>query len=898
MPIPPNTKFGQYSIVSKIGEGGMGEVYRARDAKLGRDVAIKVLPASLSENTDRLNRFEQEAQAAGALNHPNILSIYHIGTHDGAPYIVSELLEGETLRDRMNGNALPQRKAVDFALQIARGLAAAHDKGIVHRDIKPENIFITDDGRVKILDFGLAKLTAPVDGKQPQTEVPTRKVHTDPGTVMGTMGYMSPEQLKDKPVDHRSDIFSFGAILYEMLSGKRAFRADSMPETMSAILREDPPDLSETNKTVSPALERVVRHCLEKNPAERFHSARDLAFAIESLSGSAISSGQTAMMPSVSAEIDKPESKGIRRGFNNAKLAWAVGAVLLVGLLATLALLYFNRSGSDPHAARLAFVPPPELAFNDTQHDAAVISPDGKKVAFTATSADGKNMLYVRNLDLTEVKLLPGSENALEPFWSPDSRSIAYGSKGKLKRSDLTGANAQVLCDSARLIGGTWSKDGIIVFAPDYRTTVMQVSAQGGEPKPVNMNFEGNDVERHRFPYFLPDGRHFIFFREQKGVWAGSLDSPEIKQIVADRGVAAYAPQGWLIFLRNDALVAQAFDAGKLTVSGEPIPIITGEKNPPTVRRFSVSDNGILVWQGQWQRNYQLVWYDREGTQTGAIDAPMKAAVGQSPSLSPDGKRLLVRRTLDSGGGPDSNIWVVDLEKGTGLRLTSTFSQMPVWSPDGSRITYNTGNGVAVKAANGSGDAETLLPRTAFTASWSPDGRFIIFMERGVKTRLDMWVLPLFGDKKEYPLSNSPFDEQDPQLSPDGRWLAYTSDETGNYEIYVQSFSADGKLGADKKRVSTAGGRLPVWRRDGSELFFIAADGQMMASSVKTGGTEFGFDAPKPLFKTRTLSLEGAIFREYDVTGDGQRFLIGTRIGDTTVPPPTVILNWTALLKK
>src|SRR5256884_3519116 len=300
--ISPDTTIAQYTIVSKIGEGGMGEVYRARDTKLGREVAIKVLPASLSENTDRLNRFEQEAQAAGTLNHPNILVIHHIGIHNGAPYIVSELLEGETLRERMAGAALPQRKAIDYALQTAHGLAAAHAKGIVHRDLKPDNLFVTNDGRVKILDFGLAKLTATSDGTQSQTEVPTRKVNTDPGTVMGTMGYMSPEQLRGKTADHRSDIFSFGAILYEMLSGKRAFRGDSMAETMSAILREDPPDLSETNKTVSPALERVVRHCLEKNPAERFHSARDLAFAIESLSGSAISSGQTATMPTITAE--------------------------------------------------------------------------------------------------------------------------------------------------------------------------------------------------------------------------------------------------------------------------------------------------------------------------------------------------------------------------------------------------------------------------------------------------------------------------------------------------------------------------------------------------------------------------------------------------------------------
>ena len=894
MSISPNTSIAQYTIVSKIGEGGMGEVYRARDGKLGRDVAIKVLPASLSENGDRLNRFEQEAQAAGALNHPNILSIFHIGTHYGAPYIVSELLEGETLRDRLAGGALSQRKATDYALQIAKGLAAAHDKGIVHRDIKPDNIFITDDGRVKILDFGLAKLLPRRgDGEMgglgeedptiahPVTPSPPRLVRTDPGTVMGTMGYMSPEQLKGKHVDHRSDIFAFGAILYEMLSGKRAFRGDSMAETMSAILREDPADLSETNKTIAPGLERVVRHCLEKNPAERFHSASDLAFAIESLSGSAISSGQTAV-----STTERETTTSLARWFSNARIAWIAAAVFALGVVA-LAILYFNRSTtSDIAASRLYFVPPPELAFNDAGPDAAVISPDGQKMAFSATSADGNNMLYVRDLSSNEVKQLPGSQNPIEPFWSPDSRSVAYGSNGKLKRSDLAGGNAQVLCDSARLIGGSWNKQGVIIFAPDYRTTLVQVSAQGGEPKPVTINDPGTD---HRFPYFLPDDRHFLFKRGPTGTWAGSLDSPETKQITADDSVAVYAPPGWLIFFRNDALVAQSFNAAKLAVENEPIPIITGEKNRPVIRRFSVSENGVLVWQGEWQREYQVVWFDRDGKQTGVIEAPAKINVGQDLRLSPDGKRLVLKK--------ESNLWVIDLEKGTGLRITSISSQAPVWSPDGNRIAYSGGGGMSVKAANGLGAEELLLAGANFPHEWSPDGRFIIYNRRGVKTRFDLWVFPITGNRKEYVLSESQFDEQSPKFSPEGRWLAYASDDTGSFEIYVQSFLADGKLGSDKKRVSTNGGKYPIWRRDGNELFFIAPDGSVMTSSVRTGGSEFEFTPPKPLFKARVLSLV-TNFHEFDVTPDGQRFLIGTRVGDTTAPPPTVILNWTALMKK
>ena len=881
--LSPDTTIAQYTIVSKIGEGGMGVVYRARDPKLGRDVAIKVLPTSMSENVERLNRFEQEAQAAGALNHPNILSIYHIGTHDGAPYIVSELLEGETLRDRLAGGALPQRKATDYALQIAKGLAAAHEKGIVHRDIKPENIFVTDDGRVKILDFGLAKLTVAVDGVESQSNVPTRKVNTNPGTVMGTLAYMSPEQLKGDHVDHRSDIFSLGAILYELLSGERPFRGNSTAETMSAILREDPPDLSETNKSTSPALERLVRHCLEKNPGVRFYSARDLAFALESLSGSTSGSGQTTTMPALTSETNSHAQTGVARFLNNARLWMAIAALLLL-VSFTWAFVYFTRSFSNTRAVRLAFAPPRELAFNDTVADSVVISPDGQKLVFSATGSDGKTMLYVRDLASSEARLLPGSENGLEPFWSPDSRSIAFGSNGKLKRSDLNGANAQVLCDSARMVGGTWNKNGVIVFAPDYRTALLRISAQGGEPKQIYNKSDLTEVEKDRFPYFLPDGQHFLFYREPD-IWVGSLNSPEIKRLVTDAGVAIYVSTGWLIFLRNDALLAQPFDAKELTLTGEPIPIITGEKNSPNLKRFSVSDTGVLVWQPLWQRDYQLLWFDREGKQIGAIDAPTKVSTGEDPSISPDGKRLLVKK--------ERNLWVIDLEKGTGLRLTSSFSQIPVWSPDGTRVVYSRG-GLAVMSANGSGDEETLLERTAYPNCWSPDGRFIIFSETGVKTRMDIWALPMFGDKKAYQLSNSPFDERSPQLSRDGRWLAYSSDETGDYEIYVQSFSAEGSLGSAKKRVSTSGGRFPVWRHDGKELYYVAADGSMMATSVKTGGNEFEFESPKSLFKTRILPFN---FHEFDVSHDGQRFLIGTRIGEPNASPPTVILNWTELVK-
>ncbi len=611
------------------------------------------------------------------------------------------------------------------------------------------------------------------------------------------------------------------------------------------------------------------------------------------LSGDAISGEEpTRTLKGDEAAVQKSKSTSVpARFFSPKRLPWLAAGVFAFIAVAALGYTYFSRSSASEKTVRLSFNPPAQLSFNDVQPDWAVISPDGQKIAFTAT-ADDKNMLYVRELNSAETKLLPGSDNPLEPFWSPDSKSVAYGSNGKLKRSNLDGGNAQVLCDAARMVGGSWNKNGVIIFVPDYRTMVAQVPAHGGEPQAVAMNVEEGNTERDRYPYFLPDGRHFVFYREQKGIWAGSLDSPEIKQIVTDDSPVVYAQQGYLIFIRNEVLVAQAFDAGTLALSGEPIPVIAGQKSWINNFRFSASDTGVLVWQGVWERDYQLVWFDREGKQTGTVEAPAKISVGVDPHISPDGKRVLIKRN------PPMTIWVADLEKGTSVRITSDFGQMPVWSPDGSRIAYSATAGLNIKAASGLGEAETVLPAGAtFPYAWSPDGRYIIYLRRGVKTRLDMYTLSMDGEHKETLLLNSAANEQTPQLSPNGKWLAYSCDETGNYEIYVQSFSADGKLGADRKRISGAGGSMPVWRRDGGELFFKAADGQLMATTVKTGGSEFEFGSPIALFKTKTLGLIGST-HEFDVSPDGKRFLIGTLIGEPTAPPPTVILNWTAALKK
>jgi serine/threonine protein kinase len=892
MPLSSGTKLGPYEIIAPLGAGGMGEVYKARDTRLNREVAVKVLPADFASDAERLKRFEQEATATSALNHPNILTIYDIGTHDGAPYIVAELLEGEELIEVLNSGALPARKAIDYARQIVAGLDAAHEKGIVHRDLKPANLFVTKDGRVKILDFGLAKLRGAAVSAGADTQGITMMPVTNPGMVLGTVGYMSPEQVRGQAADHRSDIFSFGVVLYEMLNGRKPFAGDSAVELMNSILKDDVPELEGSESKASPALDKIMRRCLEKKGEHRFHSAHDLGFALEAVSAPTSSSGNLTAATKALMDTEASTSGGRER------TAW-----IIAGMLALLSLglgwMYLNRPSAEARSVRLAFVSPQSLTINDTQADNVVISPDGQKIAFSAVSPDGKWQLWVRPIDSIEAQLLPGTESPLEPFWSPDSRSIAFGSFGKLKRVDIGGGIAQVLCDAARMTGGAWSSKGIILFGSDYGSALFQVPATGGEPKPVTVMDAKHLNFGHSNPYFLPDGKHFLFKirgnADPLGVWVGSLDSSEVKQVLNESTNAVYAP-GWMLFIRNEVLMAQAFDIDSLQLKGDVVPVIAGKASDTRdARRFSVSDNGVLIIQGNWERDYQLQWFDREGKNTGAVGPPMKVSQGQEPHLSPDGKRVAIKR--------DSNIWVIDLVRETGIRLTSIFSQLPIWSPDGSQVGFQSSiegtakRGITRKAANGVGEAEMLLEGVRFPTDWSPDGRYILFLQRGVKTRLDIWVLPLSGEKKEYPLLNSAFDEREPQISRDGRWLAYCSDESGNYEIYVQSFTSDGKLGADKRRVSINGGTQPLWRRDEKELFFVAGDGKLMSVGVKNNGAELEFGPPKALFQAH-MQNRYSISHEYDVSPDGQKFLVGTLIGESKVPPPTVILNWMADLKK
>jgi hypothetical protein len=548
------------------------------------------------------------------------------------------LLHGEELRAQLNAGAIAPKKAIEYAQQIAAGLSAAHDKGIVHRDLKPENLFVTHDGRVKILDFGLAKLKPQKLSGGVDSEAPTQnllmKPLTNPGVILGSVGYMSPEQVRGQEADHRSDIFSFGIILHEMLSGRRTFTGDSVVELMNAILQDEPAELSETNAKISPALDKIVRHCLEKKPEMRFQSARDLGFALEALATSnSLSANRTEAVAALATTTK-------RGGWRN-RLAWIAAGVL--GLIAVaMTVAYFTRPATNTRAVRLSFTPPENVAFDNGRYDEVEISPDGQKTVFTGRADDGKRQLYVRSLDSLEATPLPGTEDPLEPFWSPDSRSIGFGSQGKLKRVDLAGGRAQTLCDVTRFYGGSWNRDGVILFAPSLDAGLFQIPATGGEPKQVTKN--------GILPYFLPDGRHFVFvFRGAGAVsvssFAGSLDSPEVKQLLADGTPPVFASPGWLLYLRNGVLFTQTFDPERLALSGDPIPITQPTGNVTVSgTSVSVSENGVLIWQGDRHLEYQFLWFDRAGNQVGAVGSRERVLNGNAPQLSPDDRQVLLQR--------------------------------------------------------------------------------------------------------------------------------------------------------------------------------------------------------------------------------------------------------------
>jgi serine/threonine protein kinase/Tol biopolymer transport system component len=898
-PLSAGTKLGRYEIRAKIGAGGMGEVYRARDEKLNRDVAIKVLPADLSQDVDRLRRFEQEAQAAGALNHSNILAVHDVGMHEDSPYIVSELLEGEELREQLNDGSLPQRKALDYAQQITQGLAAAHERGITHRDLKPENLFVTTEGRVKILDFGLAKLR-PLRNETVSSEIDTRKQITDPGTVMGTVGYMSPEQVRGQEADHRSDIFSFGSILYEMLAGQRAFRRDTMAETMTAILKEEPTELSETNAKISLPLEKIVRRCLEKKPERRFHSASDLAFALEALSTSSGSQSTATALPPVTKS-----QTGLGRFslFANAHVAWIAAAILLLTLLASLpfAIAYLRRPTVEVRpVVRYDISAPSKTALSLSRWPAMALSPDGSTLAFAVVSADGVNRLYVRKRDDPEVKPLAGTEGAVQPAFSPNGKSLAFVADLTLKKISLDGAVLS-LTKVGDTRGVTWADDDTLVYSPESTEGLFQISSNGGAPRAITTVDNKKNERTHRWPEVLPGGKAVLFTvgtltspdnYDRSNIEAVILATGERRVVLQSASMARYVPTGHLIFAREGLLYAITFDAGSLTTHGNSVPVLQGVAGDKTTGavHFAIANDGTLAYvPGSATSSLRrLVWVDRSGTEQ-RVNLP--GGQYNDPRLSPDGSRV----ALLQGSSGSGDVWVYDFGRATFTRLTfTTTNATPLWSSDGNNIYYvsidQAGNKTTIfrKPADGSRDAEavTTINSGAYLEAIERDGEAALCDSGPSTIQGNIIRVPLKQDAQTTPIISTQFDEYAAALSADGRWLAYQSNESGQPEVYVRDMAGSG----GRWQISTAGGQEPHWSFDGRELYY-RNNNLFMSVAVDTRSA-FQAGTPKTLFNG-IFDLRSNSGESYDVDPKGNRFfMIRLAEDDSSGAQVRVVVNW------
>jgi len=894
MTLSAGARLGPYEILAPLGAGGMGEVYRARDTRLERTVAVKVLPSHLSSSPEVRQRFEREARTISQLSHPHICALYDVGREGETEYLVIEYIEGKTLTDRLAKGPLPLDQALRCGIQIADALDRAHRQGIVHRDLKPGNVMLTKSG-VKLLDFGLAKVMSPSTRPSSVTSLPTAMGGSDltrEGTILGTYQYMAPEQLEGKEADARSDIFAFGAVLYEMVTGQKAFTGRSQASLIAAILEHEPPPISALQPMTPPALDRVARTCLAKDPEERWQNAHDLMGELAWIAEAGSPAGTTGPIAS------RPRKRDW--------LARGMAAVLLLAALAAgaTALRYARRVATLERPMRYSIVLPEKSAVR-----AVVLSPDGQRFVFVARDASGRNLLWLRALDSLAVQPLAGTENPSFPFWSPDNRQIGFFADGKLKKIDTAGGSPQTLCDAPLNRGGTWNRDGVILFSPITDGPLYRVSASGGVPVPVTQLDPSRGDTSHRWPFFLPDGRHFLYIvanfgysrrSEKFGIYVRSLDSKEEKQLVRASSSMAYAPPGYLLFLRERNLFAQPFDAKSLRITGDPLPVAEQIQWFPQNYRalFTVSENGVLLYQTRAASTLsQLAWFDRTGKELGSLGPPGDQA---NPRISRDGKGVALD-IMDSQTG-NNDIWIHESTRGVPTRFTSdpAYDALPIESPDGSRFVYmslrQSHADLYLKSSTGPGSEQALLEsaRTKYPTDWSSDGRFILYRATDPSTNLELWVLPMDGDRKPFPFIKAAFGVNQGQFSPDGRWVAYASNESGKWEVYVAPFPGPGGYW----KVSTAGGSEPRWRRDGKELFYLAPDGKLMAVEVRPGAT-FEAGAGVPLFQTRRREpVSTADLFSYDVSPDGQRFLISTTVEDLTASPLTVVLNWTSDLKK
>ena len=873
MPLSVGDRIGPYQIIASIGAGGMGEVYRAKDTKLKRDVALKVLPAAFANDPERMARFQREAEVLAALNHPNIAAIY--GVEQQA--LVMEFVEGETLK-----GPLPIAMVLNYGRQIAEALEAAHDKNITHRDLKPLNIMITPEGVVKVLDFGLAKAgEEPVHPSDPGDSPTLPLSATRPGMILGTAAYLSPEQAQGKPADRRADIWAFGAVLYEMLTGKQAFKGESVSETLASVLKEEP-NWDALPAATPSAIRKLVRRCLTKDRKKRLQAIGEARIAIEEVLSGASQESETPVAAS------------------RSRWPWLAAAAVLVLAVAAGAAWVLRPKPEQP-LLQMEINPPEGAKFVDTIAPFA-LSPDGRRIAFLATGKDGKRMLWLRSIDSSSAAALAGTENANGPFWSPDSRWVGFSANNKLQKVDVVaGGQPQVVCDIEGISAGTWNTEDVIVF-PQGAKPLHRVSAAGGTRTPI-LPFDAAREETFQAgPYFLPDGRHLVYFstgRKGANIMLASLDGKLNRILIEGASPVIYAPNprgtGSILYNVRGQLLARPFDPDKLEFTGQPSVIADAVSG---ARWWSASANGLLAFRHLYGAPNQLTWVSRDGHSLSTAGDPGPLS---TPRISPDQRTLAFSRDNEQ----HEDIWTFDLIRNTSARFTfeSDGGRAPIWSSDGKSIVYASrrkGARVLVeRPANGIGPETVFVSQQTrdVPTALSHDGHWLVFME--ASNLHSIIALRLREDPSKVVRIQERGLERDGSISPDGRWLLYSSIPATRREVLVQSVpkEAGGSPNAvGKWQISTAGGGQPAWRGDGKEIFYVAPDGMMMAVPVESGENFFRPGAPKPLFQTR-LDLDPDL-REYDVTPDGQRFLLNQRLPDNADAPITVVVNWPKLLQK